>query len=131
MEQLKKFFVHDCPHCRKTHVHQIMVEFSDVGIPTPFFAGKTVSEDKENTLNECRITLKCPNSGLPVEKNIEINVPFGKMIKVIKEVTDQTPYAEYRNESAINYEQEYTVWKKQSVLTIRSFAEKLVTILVS
>lgn len=132
MEPLvEKVFVHDCPHCQKTHVHQIMVEFSDVGIPTPFFAGKTASEDGENTLNECRITLKCPNSGLPVQRNVKISVPSGETIKVIKEITERTPYTEYSNKSVINYEDEYDVWRKQSILTIRSFAEKLVNINLS
>lgn len=131
MEPLvENVFIHNCPHCRKTHIHRIMVEYSDLGSQVPFFAGKTVPETDEN-ISECNITLKCPNSGLPVQKKVKISVPKGEVIKVIKEITERMSYNGYSDKSVINNEEECNEWRKQSIFTIRSFAERLVNINLS
>lgn len=129
---LEKVYVYDCLQCGKNHIHQIIIEFTGLEKERAFFAGiQEPQKREEQTAINCKITLKCPNSGLPIQKSIMIQVPDGEKIKTIKEVTGNDNIENYRNENTINIEREYFDWRRQSLNNIRSFAEKLISLNIS
>lgn len=137
-QMIEKVFIHDCPHCRNSHAHRVMIDFVSMG-GGPFFAGRN---DKQNEVDsiDLKVSLTCPNSGLLVQKTIKIQIPQGSIVKTVKEIAnekipqngkenhDNASTVEYRNQQAINSEKEYNEWNLQSFVTIRSFADKMVTL---
>lgn len=135
---IEKIFIHDCPHCGSSHLHRVMIDFASIG-GGPFFAGRN-DDQNEVDLTDLKVALECPSSGLLVQKTIKIQIPQGNIVKKVKEISHEEisqngkenpnglSTAEYRNPTAINAEKEYNEWNLQSFATIRSFAEKMVTL---
>ncbi len=135
---IERVFIHDCPYCGNDHVHQVMIDCANVG-GRLFFAGGNDAQDEEE-LVALNVSLKCPSSELLVQKKIKVKIPQGSIVKTVKEISnkensqngkdapDKTLASEYRNQNAINSEKEYNEWNLQSFATIRSFAERMVTL---
>lgn len=126
---LQKILVCDCSQCGKSHTHQIMIEFTDLSHQGAFFAGKSVEKHAAQTLSEeCRITLICPQTGLPMQTNVKVQIPAGERIKTIKEIREKQKIEENFNIDTECLEKEYFTWKNQVLITIRSFADKMLNL---
>ena len=137
-QMIENVFIHDCPHCGNSHVHRVIIDFANVG-GGPFFAGKNDKQDGTELVTP-KVSLKCPTSGLLVQKTIKIQIPKDSVVKSIKEISNEkippkekeppneTSINGYSNPKAITSEKEYHEWSLQSFTTIRSFAERMVTL---
>lgn len=137
-EMIEKVLISDCPRCGNSHVHQVIIDFASMG-GGPFFAGRndTKNEMVPVSLN---VSLKCPSTGLSVQKNIKLHIPQGSVIKSVKEISSEevtqnskavpsgASVAAYENPDAVNSEKEYREWNMQSFTAIRSFSERMVTL---